>query len=92
MSLPRFLLLIFFLIPFSLYSEESYDYSSKIDWKTGELMISVDVNYTPDSEKLRMRDNSEKLFDEMFFDIFINSLGKTVMIRFISILFFPWKI
>ena len=77
MSLPRFLLLIFFLIPFSLYSEESYDYSSKIDWKTGELMISVDVNYTPDSEKLRMRDNSEKLFDEMFFDIFINSLGKT---------------
>ena len=42
-----------------------------------ELEISVDVKYPPDSEKLRMRNNSENLFDEKFFDIFLDSVTET---------------
>ncbi len=68
-------LIIFF--PPSLYSDPSIDYSSDIDWKKMELEISVDVKYPPESEKLRMRNNSENLFDEKFFDIFLDSVTET---------------
>ena len=61
----------------SLFAEASVDYSSKINWKKGELEISVDVNYPPESGKLRMRNNSENIFDEKFFDIFTDSVSET---------------
>ena len=73
----RLLILIFLFSPRFIFSEPAVKSSSDIDWKKGELLIEVDINYPPESEKLRMRNNSENLFDDMFFDIFISSVSKT---------------
>ena len=76
--IPKAVFLLLFITGIaSLYAEAEVDYSSKINWKKGELEISVDVNYPPESEKLRMRNNSENIFDEKFFDIFTDSVSKT---------------
>ncbi len=64
-------------MPAVLSAEPSIDYSSKIDWKKGELEISVNINYPPDSTKLGMRNDSEIIFDDKFFDIFMNSVSET---------------
>ena len=69
-----FSMLLLILFPSLLFAEASIDYSSKVDWKKGELEISVNVNYPPESGKLRMRNNSENIFDEKFFDIFTDSV------------------
>ena len=76
-QIPVFLLLLLISFPALLSAEPSVDYSSKVDWKKAELEISVDVNYPPESGKLRMRNNSENIFDEKFFDIFTDSVART---------------
>ena len=70
-------MLLIMISPVCLFSEAAVDFTSTIDWRKGELEIAVDVHYTPESGKLRMRNNSENLFDEKFFDIFISSISKT---------------
>ncbi len=75
------LMLFFFcllLFP-ALYAsaEPSVEYESNVNWKSMELEIAVDVRYPPDSAKLRMRNDSENIFDEKFFDIFTSSISES---------------
>ena len=77
MRINAVILFLSFILVIPVSADPAVNYTSGIDWKKGELEIAVEVNYPPESGKLRMRDNSETLFDEKFFDIFIDSISKT---------------
>ena len=65
----------------SLQSSQSsqgveFDYFSVVDWSKGEMFINVDTVFAPGSGTVRIRDNSEDVFKENFFKIFMDSIKK----------------
>jgi len=53
-----------------------FDYYSTVDWSKGEMLINVETVFAPGSGTVRIRDNSEDIFKENFFKIFMDSIKK----------------
>ena len=73
------ILIIIFLSLFSfLYAQQGveFDYYSAVDWTKGEMLINVETVFAPGSGTVRIRDNSEDVFKENFFKIFMDSIKK----------------
>jgi len=76
--LRYFVLIIIFIFSFTaLYAQGvEFDYYSIVDWGKGEMLINVETVFSPGSGTLRIRDNSEDIFKENFFKIFLDSIKK----------------
>jgi len=71
-------LIIIFLFSFaSLYAQgASFEHNAVVDWSKGEMLINFETVFPPGNESLRIRDNSEMLFKNNFFSIFMNSITR----------------
>ena len=75
----RYLILIitiFFLATLLYAQPAEFDYSSTVDWSSGEMFINVETVFAPGTGSLRIRDSSEDVFKENFFKVFMDSIKK----------------
>lgn len=76
-----FKLLILFFVSGNLFlygQESEIKNSSIVNWEEDEIIINFETIFPPGSETIRIRNNSEEIFRNSFFSIFLESIKRDV--------------